>query len=79
MISRRDVANIMSEWKKECGITHIILFRYDYYSHILTICTDRPGCLIGRMGSTVGKYTDRFRSLDSRFDKVSIIETDGIA
>jgi hypothetical protein len=76
MMSRRDVSDIVRQWKNECHITHMILF--SYRSGVLTICTDKPGIMIGYMGETVGKYNEILKSKDKNFKTVNFIETDGI-
>lgn len=76
MINRKDLSDIMRQWKNECHITHMILYRYS--NHELTVCTDKPGIMIGFMGETVGKYNEILKSKDSKFRVVNFIETDGI-
>ena len=77
MLYNKKIQEIIRQWKQECGITHMILFRYS--SHVLKICTDRPGIMIGLHGITVYKYTDIFKSYDKNFEKIEFIETSGIA
>lgn len=82
MLTNRKIQEIFREWKAECGITHTILFRYKFYSgvgYILTICTDKPGIMIGVHGETVDKYKAIFKSYDGSFVRIEFIETDGIA
>lgn len=71
------VHEIISEWKKEAGITHIML--YHLRNNELTIFTDRPGPLIGRGGQLVYKYEEKLKSLPfNKVKSVKIQETTGI-
>ena len=76
MLSRREISEVMRQWKNECQITHMILFRYS--RNVLTVCTDKPGIMIGYRGDTVYKYTEIFKSKDKHFERIDFIETDGI-
>lgn len=76
MLYNKKIQEIIRQWKQECGITHMILFRYSH--NVLKICTDKPGIMLGFHGSTVDKYTDIFKSYDKNFEKIEFIETSGI-
>ena len=77
MLYNKKIQEIIRQWKQECGITHMILFRYSH--NVLKICTDKPGVMLGFRGSTVDKYTEIFKSYDKNFEKIEFIETSGIA
>ena len=79
MLTNRQIRKIINEWKKECGGTHTILFRYRWLEGELIICTDKPGYMIGLRGEKAFKYERIFKSLDKEFKNVHFIETDGIA
>ena len=71
------VREILSEWKKEAGITHFILFKLR--AGDLIIYTDRPGPLIGCRGERVDRYKERLLALPHGWVKsISIVETNGI-
>ena len=76
MLYSKKIQEIIRQWKQECGITHMILFRYSH--NVLKICTDKPGVMVGFRGSTVDKYTEIFKSYDKNFEKIEFIETSGI-
>ena len=78
MLTTKQIQKILREWKADCNVTHIVLFRYRTHGE-LTVYTDRPGYMIGLHGKLVYKYTERFKSLDNNFDKILFIETHGIA
>ncbi len=72
------IQEIMVEWKKEAKIKGFVVWKYNRRDKILNIYTHRPGPMIGRMGSTVDKYTERLRAFDKDI-QINFQETDGIA
>lgn len=78
MLTTKQIQKIIREWKAECGVTHTVLFKYNMYGELI-IYTDKPGYMIGLHGELVYKYSERFKSLDTNFDKILFGETHGIA
>lgn len=78
MLARYTIQKILREWKAECGITNIILFRYTVDGELI-IYSDKVGIMIGYMGERVARYTDKFKKIDKDFKKISFWETNGIA
>lgn len=71
------IQKVLSEWKEESGITHLMLYRVR--SGVLTIYSDRPGVLIGRMGERIDRYKQKLLALPFGLIKeVRLEETDGI-
>lgn len=73
----RGVHNVLKEWKAEAKNTHLCVYAAN--DGVLTIYTDRPGCLIGRGGSTVAKYRERIKEESfGTIHDVKFVETQGI-
>ena len=73
----RFVREILCEWKTESGVTHLMLYRLR--NGVLTIYTDRPGPLIGRMGERIDRYKAKLLAVPYRVvTEVRIEETNGI-
>ena len=73
----RFVRDILSEWKAEAGVTHLMLYRLR--NGVLTIYTDRPGPLIGRMGERIDRYKTKLLAVPYKaVTEVRIEETNGI-
>ena len=71
------VTDILSEWKAEAKVTHLML--YKLRNGVLTIYTDRPGPLIGRAGERIGRYQEKLYALPHGWVKeLRIEETHGI-
>ena len=71
------VDEILREWKTEAGITHIML--YKVRNGIITIYTDRPGPLIGRMGERIYRFTEKLKTVPfPKITEIKLEETDGI-
>ena len=71
------VDDILREWKADCGVTHLMLYRIR--NGILTIYTDRPGPLIGCMGERVHRFEEKLKALPfPKITEVRLEETDGI-
>ena len=71
------VDNILREWKAESGVTHLML--YKVRSGVITIYTDRPGPLIGKMGERIYRYEEKLKAVPyPKITEVKLEETDGI-
>ena len=73
----RFVREILSDWKAESGVTHLMLYRLR--NGVLTIYTDRPGPLIGCRGELVDRYKAKLLAVPYKaVTEVRIEETNGI-
>lgn len=71
------IQKVLNEWKEESGLTHLMLYRVR--GGVLTIYSDRPGVLIGRMGERIDRYKQKLLALPFGLIKeVRLEETDGI-
>ena len=51
---RKEISNIIKEWKDEAGIKGIILVSvYPDFRDTIKICTDRAGLMIGKGGELI--------------------------
>lgn len=76
------IKDLMKQWKDEAGVRAIILYNmkrekneYDDSEYTLEICTNRPGPLIGMMGTRVDKYRDLISQKIKHRVFVKFIET----
>lgn len=76
MTKFNSIIEIIKGWKEECKVTHRILFRYS--GGVLTVCTDKPGQLIGVCGQQIYKYEKILKEFDKRFVRIQLVETNGI-
>mgnify|MGYP003302601725 CR=1 FL=1 len=73
----RGVHNVLKGWKAEAKNTHLCVYAAN--NGVLTIYTDRPGCLIGRAGNTVAKYRQLINEASfGTITDVKFVETQGI-
>ena len=71
------VRDVLKEWKAEAKVTHLMLYKLQ--DGVLTIYTDRPGPLIGRMGERVDRFKAKLLALPIyHIKEVKFEETDGI-
>lgn len=71
------VDEILRDWKEEAGITHLML--YKVRDGVLTVYTDRPGPLIGRMGERIERYKEKLGAIPyGKIKEIRLEETDGI-
>ena len=71
------VDEILREWKAEAKITHLML--YKVRNGVLTIYTDRPGPLIGYMGTRIATYTEKLKAIPfPKIAEIRLEKTDGI-
>ena len=76
-MSYLQINEILREWKVECGVTHLML--YKLRNGVLTIYTDRPGPLIGRGGERIYRFEEKLKALSfPKVTEVKLEETDGI-
>ena len=74
---RKEISNIIKEWKEEAGVKGIILVGvYPDFRDTIKICTDRPGFMIGKGGELVDKYKERIKEFNPKLEKIEFVETD---
>jgi ribosomal protein S3 len=71
------VRDVLKEWKDDAKVTHLML--YKLRDGVLTVYTDRPGPLIGRMGERVDRFKQKLIALPIyHIKEVRLEETHGI-
>lgn len=56
----RKLTKLIKQWKDEAGVKGIIQINaYPTVKDTLTICTDRPGFMIGKGGCLIEKYKEK--------------------
>ena len=71
------VRDVLKEWKADAKVSHLML--YKLRDGILTIYTDKPGPLIGRMGERIDRFKSKLLALPIYHIKdVRLEETNGI-
>jgi len=71
------VRDVLKEWKNDAKVTHLML--YKLRDGVLTVYTDRPGPLIGRMGERVDRFKQKLLALPIyHIKEVRLEETHGI-
>ena len=51
--------DIIKEWRIEAKVETPVLYKYDSRKQILTLCTSRPGYMIGYHGQLIEKYREK--------------------
>lgn len=73
----RRLTEIIKQWKDEAGVKGIIQINaYPTSRGTLTICTDRPGIMIGRGGCLIDKYREKIQKEYPDIKKIEFVETD---
>lgn len=73
----RRISNIIKDWKTEARVDSMILVSaFPTSRETLVICTDSPGRLIGKAGTTYEKYKAKIKEVAPRINNVQFIETD---
>ena len=73
----RRISNIIKEWKIEARVDGVILVSaFPTSRETMIICTDAPGRLIGKAGTTYEKYKAKIREVAPHVRNVQFIETD---
>jgi ribosomal protein S3 len=71
------IRDILRAWKEDAKVTH--LMQYSLRNKVLTVYTDRPGPLIGRMGERVDRFKQRLlKETFGQVKEVRLEETRGI-
>ena len=71
------LTQIIKEWKDEAGVKGIIqISALPTVRSTLTICTDRPGLMIGKGGCLVDKYREKIQKEYPNIKEIKFVETD---
>ena len=71
------LTELIKQWKDEAGVKGIIQINaYPTARGMLTICTDRPGIMIGRGGCLIDKYREKIQKEYPNIKKIEFVETD---
>lgn len=74
---RRDLSEIIKEWKDEAGVEDIILIGvYADFRDTIKICTNKPGWMIGKGGELLYKYKEKLKLVNPHLKDIEFIETD---
>ena len=74
---KRNLTKIIKEWKDEAGVKGIIQINAcPTVRDRLTICTDRPGLMIGKGGCLIDKYREKIQNEYPNIRKIEFVETD---
>ena len=74
---KRNLTKIIKEWKDESGVKGIIQINAcPTVRATLTICTDRPGLMIGKGGCLIDKYREKIQKEYPNIKKIEFVETD---
>lgn len=74
---KRNLTKIIKEWKDEAGVKGIIQINaLSTVRDTLTICTDRPGFMIGKGGCLIDKYREKIQNEYSNIKEIKFVETD---
>lgn len=74
---KRNLTKIIKEWKDEAGVKGIIQINaLSTVRDTLTICTDRPGFMIGKGGCLIDKYREKIQNEYPNIKKIEFVETD---
>ena len=71
------LTELIKQWKDEAGVKGIVQINaLPTVRHTLTICTDRPGLMIGKGGCLVDKYREKIQKEYSNIKEIKFVETD---
>ena len=72
----KELFSIIKEWKKESKVKGVILVNHDCATNkALTICTSKPGSMIGKHGVTIKKYLEKIKMIDANIKQIRFVET----
>lgn len=73
----RKLTKLIKQWKDEAGVKGIIQINaYPTVKDTLTICTDRPGFMIGKGGCLIEKYKEKIKNEYPNIKRIYFMETD---
>lgn len=74
---QREVMHVIKEWKNEAHVDEIIQVSvFSSFKDTIKICTNKPGYLIGKGGSTYEKYFSKLKEVNPNLKQIEFIETD---
>lgn len=72
-----EISKIIKEWKDEAGVEGLILIGvFPSFRETITICTDRPGLMIGNGGRLINKYKEKLKNINRNLKDIKFVETD---
>ena len=72
----KEIFGIIKEWKKESRVRSIILVNANCATNkVLTICTSKPGLMIGKKGVMIKKYLEKIKAVNANIESINFIET----
>ena len=69
--------DIIKEWREKAKVNIPVLYKYDSFKRILTICTSRPGYMIGYHGVLIDEYKQKLIDAGMRINNIEFIECEG--
>lgn len=70
------LSDIIKEWRIEAKVETPVLYKYKSYDGgILTICTSRPGYMIGYHGQLIEKYKEKLNQIKT-VNEINFIEVE---
>lgn len=74
---KKELSNVIKEWKTEAGVKSAILVNaYSSTKKTLTICTDKPGLMIGKQGVVINKYLEKIKEVAPNVKNIEFVQTD---
>ena len=71
------LTELIKQWKYEADVKGIIQINaYPTIRDTLTICTDRPGLMIGKGGCLIDKYKEKIQNEYPNIKEIKFVETD---
>ena len=69
-------SDIIKEWRIEAKVENPVLYKYNSLDKTLTICTARPGYMIGYHGQLIEKYKEKLSQIYKVVNEIKFIEVE---
>lgn len=69
-------SDIIKEWRIEAKVENPVLYKYNSLDKTLTICTARPGYMIGYHGQLIEKYKEKFSQIYKVVNEIKFVEVE---
>lgn len=72
------LSDIIKEWRIEAKVEMPVLYKYNSFNKTLTICTSRPGYMIGYKGQLIEKYQEKLNKayFTRKINEIKFIEVE---
>lgn len=70
------LGDIIKEWRIEAKVENPVLYKYNSLDRTLTICTARPGYMIGYHGQLIEKYKEKFSQIYKVVNEIKFVEVE---